>query len=84
MDSARAGNRHRVRQVTAVLAGIGVMATGAVAGLAHASDRVAGSSTSTSAARSTTSAASSPSVASSSPVQPGIAAGPPQAQSGGS
>ncbi len=83
MNSARARGPHRARQAAAVLAGIGVTATGAVAGLAHASDHAAGSRSSASAAGSS-SVASSPSVASGTTVQPGIAGGAPQAQSGGS
>jgi len=89
MNSAPARRRHRARQAAVVLAGIGVTATGAVAGLAHASPSVAGSTTATSAAASSSvasssSAPSSASARSSSPVQPGIAGGAPQAQSGGS
>jgi hypothetical protein len=83
MNSARAHGLHRARQAAAVLAGVGVTATGVVAGLAHASDPAAGSRTPTSAARSS-SVASSPSVPSGSLVQPGVAGGAPQAQSGGS
>jgi hypothetical protein len=87
MNSARTRRLHRARQAAVVLTGIGVTATGAVAGLAHASNHAAGTmtstSTSTSAAGSGPAASSSP-VRSSSPVQPGIAAGAPQAQSGGS
>ena len=97
MNSAPARRRHRARQSAVVLAGIGVTATGAVAGLAHASPQVAGlAHASPPVAGYTTSAAGSSSVApsslapssasarSSSPVQPGIAGGAPQAQSGGS
>ena len=94
MNSARTRRLHRARQAAAVLAGIGVTATGAVAGMAHASNRAAGSMTTTSAAgnqpagsMTTTSAAGSSSVTSRSSgpaVQPGIAGGAPQAQSGGS
>ena len=83
MNSAQAHGMHRARRAAAVLAGLGVTATGVVVGLAHASDPSAGSGTSTSAARSS-SVASSSSAASSSQVQPGIAGGAPQAQSGGS
>jgi hypothetical protein len=77
MNSARARGQHRIRQATAVLAGVGVLATGAVAGLAHASDRTTASTSLT-----TTSAASSTGSASS--VQLGVAGAAPQAQTGGS
>ncbi len=72
MNSARARGQHRIRQATAVLAGVGVLATGAVAGLAHASDTTTAP---TSAARSAGSASS---------VQLGVAGAAPQAQTGGS
>ena len=70
MNSARARGQHRIRQATAVLAGVGVLTTGAVAGLAHASDTSTASTSAT-----TTSAAS---------VQLGVAGAAPQAQTGGS
>jgi hypothetical protein len=75
MNSARARGQHRIRQATAVLAGVGVLATGAVAGLAHASDTTAASATTTSAASSAGSAST---------VQLGVASAAPQAQTGGS
>jgi hypothetical protein len=77
MNSARARGPHRIRQATAVLAGVGVLATGAVAGLAHASDTTSASTSAT-----TTSAASSAGSATS--VQLGVAGAAPQAQTGGS
>jgi hypothetical protein len=77
MNSARARGQHRIRQATAVLAGAGVLATGAVAGLAHASDTTTASTGAT-----TTSAASS--AGSASTVQLGVASAAPQAQTGGS
>ena len=77
MNSARARGQHRIRQATAVLAGVGVLATGAVAGLAHASDTTTASTSAT-----TTSAASS--AGSASAVQLGVAGAAPQAQTGGS
>ena len=80
MNSARTRTLHRARQAAAVLAGIGVTATGAVAGMAHASNQAAGSMTTTSATGSSSVTSSS----SGSAVQPGIAGGAPQAQSGGS
>ena len=76
MNSAQARGQHRIRQATAVLAGVGVLATGAVAGLAHASD------TTTASTSATTSAASSAGSATS--VQLGVAGAAPQAQTGGS
>jgi hypothetical protein len=77
MNSARARGQHRIRQATAVLAGVGVLATGAVAGLAHASD----TTTSSTSATTTSAAGSTGSVSS---VQLGVAGGAPQAQTGGS
>ena len=77
MNSARARGQHRIRQATAVVAGVGVLATGAVAGLAHASDTTTASTSAT-----TTSAAGSTCSASS--VQLGVAGAAPQAQTGGS
>jgi hypothetical protein len=81
MNSARTRRLHRARQAAVVLTGIGVTATGAVAGLAHASPQVAASRT---PATGSSSVASSSSAPSGSTVQPGIAGGAPQAQSGGS
>ena len=86
MNSARARGQHRIRQATAALAGVGVLATGAVAGLAHASDTTTAS---TSDHRlhpggSSTSTGSTSPAGSSSSVQLGVAGGAPQAQSGGS
>lgn len=77
MNSARARGQHRIRQATAVLAGVGVLATGAVAGLAHASDT-------TTASTSATSSSATSSAGSASPVQLGVAGAAPQAQTGGS
>jgi hypothetical protein len=77
MNSARARGQHRIRQATAVLAGVGVLATGAVASLAHASDT-------TTASTSATSSSATSSAGSASPVQLGVAGAAPQAQTGGS
>ena len=74
MNSARARGQHPIRQATAVLAGVGVLATGAVAGLAHPSD------TPTAATSATTASAAG----SASSVQLGVAGATPQAQTGGS
>jgi len=77
MNSARARGQHPIRQATAVLAGVGVLATGAVAGLAHTSDT-------TTAATSATTARAASSAGSASSVQLGVAGATPQAQTGGS
>jgi hypothetical protein len=81
MNSARARGMHRVRQATAVLAGVGVTVTGAAVGLAHAS---ATSGTSGTTASTTLDPRSSSSSSTGSSVQLGAAGGAPQAQSGGS
>lgn len=80
MNSARARGMHRVRQATAVLAGVGVTVTGAAVGLAHASATSGTSGTTAS----TTLDRSSSSSSTGSSVQLGAAGGAPQAQSGGS
>ena len=81
MNSARARG-HRIRQATAVIAGVGVLATGAVAGLAHASDLTTATTSATTTSAATTSAAGS--AGSASAVQLGVAGAAPQAQTGGS
>jgi hypothetical protein len=84
MNSARARGMHRIRQATAVLAGVGVTVTGAAVGLAHASATSATSATSGTAASTTLDPSSSSSSSTGSSVQLGAAGGVPQAQSGGS